>query len=103
MEYRIICKYYSVENQVIEIGKIQLPEKPKPGETIFIEDDNGIRIFVVLEVIRQYYKSTETEGEILSKDVYVHEVMYAPFEGIDDSRRLEVKADGLKTGGNIND
>lgn len=96
MEYRMICKYYSMENQVVEIGKINLPDKPRAGELIWIEGDKRTRIFVVAETIRQYYKGTETEGEVLSNDVYVHEVMYSPVEQVDDSQRLEVKADRLK-------
>lgn len=82
LEYAIRCKYYSLENDYVEIGKIKLPDKPRPGEVIWLEDDNGTRVFVVIETIRQFYKSPEIDGEVLSNDVYVHEVMYKQPGGI---------------------
>lgn len=101
MEYRIICKYYSMENEVVEIGTIKLPDKPRPGEVIWIEDDEGKRLFIVIETIRQYYKSPEIEGEVLSKDVFVHEIMYSPAGQVDDSQRLEsIVYEDFKLGGN---
>ena len=89
MEYTIWCKYFSIENKYVEIGKMKLPDKPRAGETIFIETKEGPKAFVVTETIRQFYADGD-RAEVLSSDIYVFEVKYSPDE---------IKGDDLKTEG----
>jgi len=79
-----------MDNKYVDVGKLELPDKPRPGELVFIENqDNEPTIYVVIETIRQYYKANENDTEVLSADVYVHEVKYSP-----DQKLI---ADRLKT------
>ena len=75
MDYRMLCRYYDdLDGEYVEICTINLSDKPRQGELIWIESKNSKRAFVVIEVVRQFYKADTFESEVLSSDIYVCEV-----------------------------